>query len=299
MSGSDLTEALAKFTISRSPSQNNSETMATEVVSLAEFNKLKIQMKVLTKRLPEEVERNNRKTAGSVERARIDKDPPPENASGLKPTPLPDFDGTRNNYAAWCMAVLDTFRMDWSLFGYDDSRAFLMIHRAMKESALAKVGPFYERGGVQGTRKPEDFIEFLDRLNLDPMRVARANDELHNLRIGERQKWPDFYATWSNKLTVARGDVWDDSNKISMLRNSLNDRLIAILAGNHPLPEDDFDERVKIVGRVAQQLEVVDGRSRRSKQTAISEFSRTLQKERCEKKDVKIQSPQDNYSTIK
>ena len=156
--------------------------------------------------------------------------------------------------------------MDWNLFGYDDSRAFIMIYRAMKGVALTKVGPFYERGGVNGTRKPEDFIEFLDRLNLDPLRIARANDELHSLRMGERQRWPDFYATWSNKLTEARGDFWDDANKISMLRNFLNDRLITTLAGNHLLPEDNFNEWVRIVGHVAQQLEVVDGRNRRLKQ---------------------------------
>lgn len=42
-----------------------------------------------------------------------------------------------------------------------------MINRALKESALKRAEPFYEAGGIQGTRNPEDFIEFLDRINLD------------------------------------------------------------------------------------------------------------------------------------
>lgn len=120
----------------------------------------------------------------------------------------------------------------------------------MKGVAQAKFGPFYERGGVGGTRKPEDFIKFLDKLNLDPMRVARVNEELHALRMGERQRCPDFYATWSKKWTEARGDSWDDANKISMLRNAHNGRLITILARNHFHPEDDFDEWVRNFGHV-------------------------------------------------
>lgn len=271
MSEEKLAETLANLSISELSNRKEYQIMASDTVSLAEFNRLKNEMVIMSQKLSQHI---RRKTPGSLEPVRIDKNPPPENASGLKPTPLPDFDGNRNNYAAWRTAVLDTFRMDWNIFGYDDDRAFLMIYKAMKGSALAKVGPFYERGGVDGTRKPEDFIEFLDKLNLDPTRVARANDELHALRMGERQRWPDFYAAWSNKLTEARGDSWDDANKISMLRNALNDRLITTLAGNHLLPEDDFDEWVRIVGHVAQQLEVLDGRNRRLKQPVQSEFSR-------------------------
>ena len=77
---------------------------------------------------------------------------------------------------------MDIFRMDWNAFGYDKSRAFVMIHGALKGTALEKAGPFYEAGGVNGTRKPEDFLEFLDRINLDPMRAARANNELLAMR---------------------------------------------------------------------------------------------------------------------
>lgn len=202
-------------------------------------------------------------TEGTKERVVIEKDPPPERALGLKPSKLPKYDGNKCNYPAWRAAVLDTFRMDWLAFGYDNSRAFLMIYRALKGKALKKAGPFYETGGVCGTRNPEDFIEFLDRWNLDPMRVSRANDELHVMRMGEKEGWSDFFASWSNKLTEARGDMWDDQNKISMLRNSLNNRLLRALVGNTQLPSDNFNGWIEIVNQVAQQLEMVEDRSRK------------------------------------
>lgn len=190
----------------------------------------------------------------------IEKDPPPTNGANLKPTKLPLYYGDRENYPAWRTAVLDIFRMDWNLFGYDNSRAFLMIFGALKGTALKKAGPFYEAGGVHGTRDPEDFIEFLDRLNLDSTRVSRANDELHAMRMKETQRWPEFFASWSNKLTEARGDFWPDENKISMLRSSLSKKLSRTLAGNHLLPDDDFREWVGIVNKVAQQLEMTETR---------------------------------------
>ena len=73
-----------------------------------------------------------------------------------------------------------------------------------------------------------------------------------------------------------------------MLRNSLNDRLITTLAGNHLLPEDNFNEWVRIVGHVAQQLEVVDGRNRRLKQYSQlnSVLSNDSDKSRSRNSDV-------------
>lgn len=111
--------------------------------------------------------------------------------------------------------------MDWILFGYDDSRAFLMIYSALRGTVLKKSGPFYEAGGVHGTRNSEDFIEFLYRINLDATRASRANDELRAMKMKNNQRWPEFFAAWSNNLTEERGDFWPHENKISMLRSSL------------------------------------------------------------------------------
>lgn len=126
------------------------------------------------------------------------------------------------------------------------------------------------------------------------MRVARANDELHALRMGERQRWPDFYATRSNKLTEALGNAWDDANKIWMLQNALNNRLITTLARNHLLPEVDFDDWVRIVGPVAQQLEVLEGWNRHLKESILSEFPWG----NLTKINLNFQKHQNNHSKI-
>ncbi|KAI0991862.1 hypothetical protein K3495_g16325 [Podosphaera aphanis] len=80
------------------------------------------------------------------------------------------------------------------------------------------------------------------------------------MKMKENQRWSDFFASWSNKLTEARGDFWPDENKISMLQSALNRKLTTALAGNHMLPDDDFNEWIQIVNKVSQRLEMVDVR---------------------------------------
>lgn len=47
-----------------------------------------------------------------------------------------------------------------------------------------------------------------------------------------------------------------------MLENALNNRLTQALAGNHLIPDDNFDEWVVIVNKVAQKVEMADQRCR-------------------------------------
>ena len=71
------------------------------------------------------------------------------------------------------------------------------------------------------------------------------------MKMKDNQRWPDFLAAWCNKLTEARGDFWDDRNKISMVQAALSDQLIRTMAGNHLILNDNFDEFVRIVNQIA------------------------------------------------
>ena len=137
-----------------------------------------------------------------------------------------------------------------------------MIYNLLRGEAQRKAVSFFEVGGINGTQKPEDFLEFLDRTNYDPTRIDRATNELYDMKMGERQSWPSFFAEWANKLSEAHCDGWADRSKIVMLRNALNDSLLKALAGNHLLPKNDYNEWVQIVGQISQQLEMVGARSR-------------------------------------
>ncbi|KAI1004094.1 hypothetical protein K3495_g4113 [Podosphaera aphanis] len=196
-----------------------------QTFSMSDFLKLKRQLEEL-------VTRQANTSQATSSRVVIEKDPPPESGQNFKPTKLSEFHRNRIRYPAWRAAVRDTFRMDWILFGYDNSRAFLIIYNSLREEALEKAGPF-EADGVNQTRDPDDFLEFLDRIYLDTTRVSQANIELHNLKMKENKRWADFFASW---LTQA-------------------------LAGNHLLPDDDFSQWVQIVSKIAMRVEKVKRKS--------------------------------------
>lgn len=97
----------------------------------------------------------------------IIKDPTPPEGLRFRPTELPEYNGNRDNYPAWRSAVLLIFCMDLNAFNYTDTRAFLAIYTSLKGDAQTKTGAFFEAGGIDRTRRPKDFLEFLDRANLD------------------------------------------------------------------------------------------------------------------------------------
>ena len=114
----------------------NSASQPGQFVSLAEFQKLKQQLESLLKK-----QNDPAKTIST--RVHIEKDPPPDFGNPIKATKLPEYHGKRVTYPAWRAAVLDIFRIDWNLFGYDSPRAFLMIFGALKGEAAEKSGTFY------------------------------------------------------------------------------------------------------------------------------------------------------------
>ena len=64
--------------------------------------------------------------------------------------------------------------------------------------------------------------------------------------------WTLFYGNWANKLTEAAGNNWPDDVKISLLRGALNYTIRMALAGNQLIPENNFNEYVRIVSKISQ-----------------------------------------------
>ncbi|KAI0994355.1 hypothetical protein K3495_g13827 [Podosphaera aphanis] len=181
----------------------------------------------------------------------------------FKPMTLPQYDGNTKAYPVWRKTVLDIFRMDWHAFGYTDSRAFLMIFNALKGKARDTAAAFYEAGGINGSNRPEDFLAYLDRCNLDVTRRQKALEQiLFGMKMREGQEWLSFFPSWINKFIEAEGQEWGDAFKITTLRRCLTYdlqlRLVSV-----DTPRDDFDGYVRVVGQVAQQVEEFEMVSRR------------------------------------
>ncbi|KAI0997088.1 hypothetical protein K3495_g11100 [Podosphaera aphanis] len=84
------------------------------------------------------------------------------------------------------------------------------------------------------------------------------------MKMGENQRWSTFYLNWASKLMEAEGDVWSDRSKTTLPKNGLNEGLRQAVTENHLLPRDNFSVWVRIVGRVALQVEEAANRSQRN-----------------------------------
>lgn len=103
---------LTSNTPSKMASDGANKSLSSQVISIEAFVRLQKQLvEVLARQSPKLLEA----------KVRIEKDPPPPENCNLKATKLSLYYGERENYLAWRTAVLDIFRMDWILFGYDDS----------------------------------------------------------------------------------------------------------------------------------------------------------------------------------
>ncbi|KAI1005867.1 hypothetical protein K3495_g2351 [Podosphaera aphanis] len=182
------------------------------------------------------------------------KDPAPP-VVRFKPTPLPKYDGNTKEYPCWRKTVLTIFQMDWHAFGYTDLRAFLMIFMSLRGKARETSAAFYEKGGVNGTNRPEDFIAYLDRCNLDVTRRDKAFGELmSSIKMREGEEWLSFFPIWINKCIEACANDFPGSYKIFTLQRSLTSDLQRRIAGML-LPQEDFEEWVETVGSFAQRVE--------------------------------------------
>lgn len=175
--------------------------------------------------------------------------------TNFKEASLPTYGGERATYPAWRRATLTTLGMNWNTFGYSNKIAFLLIYKALEGKAKRQAGAYYESGGKDGIEDPEGFIRFLDQSNWDATRIARARNELSNLKMGNKQKWSSFFSIWSNKLTESQGDNWPDETKITMLKSTLNHTLRLALANYFNIPLDNFFDFIRIVSQIALQHE--------------------------------------------
>ncbi|KAI1004417.1 hypothetical protein K3495_g3795 [Podosphaera aphanis] len=152
--------------------------------------------------------------------------------------------------------------MDWNTFDYDVTQVFMMISQSLEGTAHNQSVGYFEMGVWSKEDRPEEFLEFLEflnRANNDPTRVKRAANELHDLKMREKQRWTSFYPVWANKLTEAQGDTWPDKNKITIVQRALNGMLLQALSGNHLLPIDNFAEFISIVNKVSHQVDHLEG----------------------------------------
>ena len=137
---------------------------------------------------------------------------------------LKDFDGTKKHYRAWKLAAQSKLAYDGHLIGDDKAQlAYLFMH--MDPDAQIKVQAYYEVVQIKDAYTPQQFIEYLDSIHLDPNEADRALQQLDNLRQGDHQSFASFFPSFETIMAEANLSTESDRVKISYLDRALNEEI--------------------------------------------------------------------------
>lgn len=179
--------------------------------------------------------------------------PPPSPASRRKPFPvgLP-YDGTKANFSSWRMTMEFKLRADEVFIGDEEAR-FMYIWSQLSPAVQRAMAPYFE----DGARKRWDVSGFLDYLAFcysDHHGRERAQVALEHLHQGQNQPFTEFFVNFVQLLTQSGGLHWDDEQKLSRLRRSLNSRMRSVSL-NRGVSRTNYNAAVEEYKTIAVDIE--------------------------------------------
>ena len=91
------------------------------------------------------------------------------------------------------------------------------------------VATFFEQGGPSRAYNPDEFIDYLDTIFLNPYLSSRAITRLRAIRQGEKESFSTFLPRFEKELADSRLRDAGDAVAISYLEGALNDQMSAAL----------------------------------------------------------------------
>lgn len=115
---------------------------------------------------------------------------------------------------------------------------------------------FWEKGGTNGNKDPEDFFEQLEKVFADTNEVSKALERLTSLRHTQGQPWHEHQLEFDGLLLSAGGDSWAGPAKIQYLKTTFSNVARTYTAS---MPKTtDYHEFSEEVERIMTNLEETD-----------------------------------------
>lgn len=171
---------------------------------------------------------------------------------------LNQFSGKRYQYRTWALAAKAKIAKDGDSIG-EPGDQFDYLYARMEPDAQALVAVYYSRGRQEGFT-PQDFLERLDRLFIDPNATDRALITLKEREQGPHEPFSSFYPKFEKEL--AETGLQGDAVCISYLYDAINKELKKSLVG-HDMPRGYPDYVLKLY-QTSSQLEALRIRAPRT-----------------------------------
>lgn len=156
--------------------------------------------------------------------------PAPEPAAfNLEPTPepsrpkrkLPDlslFSGKRTEYLVWSITARQKIERDGPSIGTSDDQYAYLFAR-METAAQTAVASYFQNGLLLNAT-PQDFLQYLDSVYLDPNAANRALDKLYNLRQKDSESFAVFLPRFERLLHEAHQN--DQRSRMAILSRAIS-----------------------------------------------------------------------------
>lgn len=142
----------------------------------------------------------------------------------------PMFSGTKSQWRGWKLEMEGKIEEDAAAIGNPKSQ-LRYIYSRLEGAAKINITTFHELELRKPLPNPQSLIERLDILYRERNRKEKAIQSLHNIRQREEESFTAFYPRFEKEIANAEAESWEDSSKISYLRNALHQKLKTHLIG--------------------------------------------------------------------
>jgi len=142
----------------------------------------------------------------------------------------PMFSGLKSQWRGWKLEMEGKIEEDADAIGNARSQ-LRYIYSRLEGGAKTNITTFFEMELGKGAQNPQALLERLDILYGERNRKEKAIQALHSIRQREDEPFTAFYPRFEKEIANAEAESWDDSSKISYLRNAIHPKLRTYLIG--------------------------------------------------------------------
>lgn len=168
--------------------------------------------------------------------------------------PWPSWDGEAGTFCAFLFELEVKIEEDRHLLGSNRAVCLEML-RTLPKSKKHRVDMWFRRGGLDGNYDWRKLLEHFQEQFLGSAARMNAAGDMMSIRQGGIQPFHEYLKDFECKMIQCKGELWQSSHILTLLRNGLNLSLQEVLITACPPLDWDYLKWVSRVGEIASELE--------------------------------------------
>ncbi|PWO19676.1 hypothetical protein PtrARCrB10_11820, partial [Pyrenophora tritici-repentis] len=192
----------------------------------------------------------------------------------------PTFSGVKSQWRGWKLEMEGKIEEDAEAIGNAKSQ-IRYVYSRLEGSARTNITTFFEMELRKNLPNPQALLDRLDLLYGERNRKEKAIHALHTIRQRDDEPFTSFYPRFEKEIANAEAESWNESSKISYLRNAIHPKLRAHLIGiSRPELEsyvafatkcEEVSNQMELFGQWKNETRSINSRRSNTAQQALGE----------------------------